>query len=109
MDKVVAKLKPKKEWRLDEEREKKGENVPDSGKSTCRPRQPTVGLRRGTGRRSLNSRDAQVFTPIKKERRRSWAYMGRLERKPLYKAENLEGLHCGGKGEPPTCQYRESV
>lgn len=54
---------------------------------------PIVGLRRGTGRRSLNSRDAQVFAPIRKERRRSWAYMGRLERKPLYKAENLEGLH----------------
>lgn len=35
-----GKLKPQKEWRPDEERRKKAENVPDPGRSACRPRQP---------------------------------------------------------------------
>lgn len=33
---MAPKLKPKKEWRLDKERRKQVENVPDPSKSACR-------------------------------------------------------------------------
>lgn len=82
---MVAKLKPKEEWRPDEEW---GEEVAAPGSA--------VALR-GMERGSLNSWEAQVSTPVREERR-PWACMGRLEPKSLHEAESLEGLLCSAKG-----------
>lgn len=59
LDKVVVKLKPRKEWRLDEEWGEQ-ENVPECA----------VALK-GMERGSLTCWEAQVSTPVREERRRS--------------------------------------
>lgn len=60
---------------------------------------------RGTERGSLNSWEAQVPAPVGEERRRFWAFMGRLEPKPLHEPRAWKGGTTVQR-EPPTHPYK---
>lgn len=66
----------------------RGENVADT--CIC----PKERVQRG----SLNSWEAQIYTPVKEARRRPRSCMGRLESKPVCEAECLKGLPRSEKG-----------